>query len=54
MFVHADDEENAQEPGPSGEHVVVLAPKRSAAVGQQKTSFLDNLLQRKPAAGAAW
>jgi hypothetical protein len=54
MFVHADEEENAQEPGPSGDHVVVLAPKRLAAQQQQKTSFLDNLLQRKSAAGAAW
>lgn len=49
-FVHAD-EENAEEPGPSGEHVVVLAPKRAGAQQQPRTSFLDAALRR--ASGAA-
>jgi hypothetical protein len=45
-FVHADDAD-AQEPGPTGEHVVVVAPKRAAGAQQQdRTSFLDNALRR--------
>lgn len=48
-FVHADDE-NAQEPGPSGEHVVVLAPKRGTAAQQERPSFLDAGLQRRTGA----
>lgn len=47
-FVHADDE-NAQEPGPSGEHVV-LAPKRGTAAQQERPSFLDAALQRRTGA----
>lgn len=45
-FVHAD-EENAQEPGPSGDHVVVLAPKRGGTAQQERVSFLDAALQRR-------